>query len=140
MTTRRHPRVPCWPRRASRAGCRGSGCTSRRNKLRTYSSSGRFTNSSSTASTRIRIPSEYVPRVLLLISYSTDHHWPQPAETLVCPPPEPGSASGCRCAGHGEGDTVMTGPAGGSLAGFVHAALCILVFLLVIPSGVLVVR
>ena len=33
--TRRRPRLPCWPRRALRAGCLGSGCTSRRDRWRT---------------------------------------------------------------------------------------------------------
>ena len=34
-TTRRRPRLPCWLRRASRAGYRGSGCTLTRDKWRT---------------------------------------------------------------------------------------------------------
>ena len=76
-TTRRRPRLLCWLRRASREGCRGSGCTSRRDRWRTWSSRGRSTNLSSTASTRIRIPSEYVPRTPFINGPSVLILWSQ---------------------------------------------------------------
>ena len=60
MITKRHLRVPCWLLRASQAGCQDSDCTLRRDKWQTWSSRDRSTNSSLTAYTHIRIPSEYV--------------------------------------------------------------------------------